>query len=56
MLRFDKARRDPAHKALCDKYVFEDFYQSSKDFEAWARDTYVEQGKALAALGLAKKG
>ncbi len=51
---FRQARLDPAHKALCDKYLFEDYYQSSSDFERWARDTYVAQGKALALLGLAK--
>lgn len=52
---FDEARKDPAYKALCDKFVFEDYYQNTRDFEAWAKAAYAEQGKSLSALGLAKK-
>lgn len=52
---FDKARKDPAYRAICEKYLFEDFYMSSEGLAAWARDTYIEQGKSLTALGLAKK-
>lgn len=52
---FDEARKDPAYKALCERFIFEDYYQSTKDFEKWARTTFMEQGKSLSALGLSKK-
>jgi len=52
---FNQARKDPAYKSLSERLAFEDYYQSPKDFEKWAKVTFEEEGKILNALGLARK-
>jgi len=53
---FSKGLREPKHLAVLDRYDQDLWYQSSADYESYARSTYVREKRLIERLGLAKKG
>jgi len=53
---FAKGMRDPKHLAVLDRYDQDLWYQSSADYESYARATYVKEKRLIERLGLARKG
>lgn len=52
---FAKGMRDPRHLAVLDRYDQDLWYQSSADYESYARATYVKEKRLIERLGLARK-
>jgi len=52
---FNKGLRDPKHLAVLDRYDQDLWYQSSADYESYARATYVKEKRLIERLGLARK-
>jgi tripartite-type tricarboxylate transporter receptor subunit TctC len=52
---FAKGMRDPKHLAVLDRYDQDLWYQSSADYESYARATYVKEKRLIERLGLARK-
>jgi len=52
---FAKGLRDPKHLAMLDRYDQDLWYQSSADYESYARATYVKEKRLIERLGLERK-
>jgi tripartite-type tricarboxylate transporter receptor subunit TctC len=53
---FAKGLRDPKHLAILDRYDQDLWYQSSAEYESYARATYVKEKRLIERLGLERKG
>jgi len=53
---FSKGLREAKHLAVLDRYDQDLWYQSSADYESYARSTYVREKRLIERLGLAQKG
>jgi len=51
---FARGMREPKHLAVLDRYDQDLWYQSSADYEIYARATYVKEKRLIERLGLAR--
>ena len=52
---FKKAIEDPRHQQIMDQLNQSVWYRSGKDYEKWARETYIKDRALIERLGLAVK-
>jgi tripartite-type tricarboxylate transporter receptor subunit TctC len=52
---FARGLREPKHLAALERYDQDLWYQSSADYESYARATYVREKRLIERLGLARK-